>query len=991
MYRKLFINLFIISLISLSFVRADDEISSTEEIILTPGPITGEYKNKDLDASYDESSSVMISCSGTSCTTSNGSDGISINKGNVTISTAGTYVLQGDLQGQVYISATEDDFVHLILNNMSITSNNGPALFEVECDKLVITMVGENSLTDSTNYTVDEDEEPDGCLFAKSDLSFNGEGTLTVTGNYSEGIRCKKDLKLVSGTINVFSKEKGIKAKNSVSIKEAVVNVESGDTAIKACKDTDPEKGFVVIDGGRIVVKSGKDGIHAETHLTINGGYIDVSESEEGLEGQMIDIQGGEIHINANDDGINASKIGATNDEFGPGGMGGPRRMNESTETMNPESGNMGNSPSQQPDATLLPNNPSEQIENTVIDNNEEGTTQSTTISSDSFETSTTIPSTTIATKTIPSNINEINSGNGQNNQGISTKNVIPIINSNNNNNNNNNNSFGQNNNSFGRNNNSFGQQNNNNNNNNPFGQNSNNNNNNNPFGQNNNNNNNNNPFGQNNNSFVQNNNSFAQQNKNNNNNNPFGQNNNNINNNNSFGQNNNNNNNNNNPFGQNNNNNNNNNPFGQNNNNNNNSNPFGQNNNNNPFGQNNNAFGQNNNSFAQQNKNNNNNNPFGQNNNSFGQQNNNNNNNNPFGQNNNSFGQNNNSFGQNDNFIGQQPNKITTTKTIPNVIPTGNAVRVSNTNTQKSNPGEKINQSIKQLINPSIQQPQHQGNNYNSNNKINSNKGRITKTVYKTVTATRKNIIPTLPITGGKVYVKIDGGDVDGIDSNGSLYIGGESEVYVSNGSGDIYGNMASLDAEGSNVIDNGATVIVTASGMNNGGMGGGPARQSQGGPNNNQMNKEDQTNQTNQTSQNNQFNPNEIPEIPNNSTQPPQFEGFKQNFNQTEFGEFGAPMDGAMRSHGGMGGGPGGQGGPGGMESGSIKQANIQMTVNLQEAGSEITVTDSEGNIIISHQPETSYSKILISSPKLVEGATYTVVAGTETQTATASVDSS
>jgi len=47
--------------------------------------------------------------------TSNGSDSISINEGNVSISAA----------CQVYISATEDDFVHLILNNMSITSNNG--------------------------------------------------------------------------------------------------------------------------------------------------------------------------------------------------------------------------------------------------------------------------------------------------------------------------------------------------------------------------------------------------------------------------------------------------------------------------------------------------------------------------------------------------------------------------------------------------------------------------------------------------------------------------------------------------------------------------------------------------------------------------------------------------------------------------------------------------------------------------------------------------
>jgi len=202
----------------------------------------------------------------------------------------------------------------------------------------------------------------------------------------------------------------------------------------------------------------------------------------------------------------------------------------------------------------------------------------------------------------------------------------------------------------------------------------------------------------------------------------------------------------------------------------------------------------------------------------------------------------------------------------------------------------------------------------------------------------------------------------------------------------------MASLDSEGSNIIDNGATVIVTASGMNNGRMGGGPNGQRPGGPNNNGMN------QMNQINQMNQMNQNEIPEMPNdlptdmpqmnniynNSTQP-QFEGFNPNFNQTEFG---GPMEGEMKNRGGMGGGPGG---PGGMESGSIKQANIQITVNSQEAGSEISVTDSEGNIIISHQPETTYSKILISSPKLVEGATYTIVAGTETQTATASVDSS
>eukprot|EP00833_Pecoramyces_ruminatium_P004861 jgi/Orpsp1_1/1178893/evm.model.c7180000067125.1 len=326
-YNKIFINILII-LLSFALVKADDEEESTTEaveVILTPGPITGEYKKKDLNDSYDEDSSIVIECSGNTCN-GNG-EGLTIEEGIVTISSAGTYVVKGELEGQLNISATKDDFIHLILDNMTIVSNDGPALYVTKCDKLVITTVGENSLTDSTNYTVDEDEEPDACLFAKCDLTFNGEGILTVNGNYKEGIRCKKDLKFVSGTINVVSVEKGIKAKNSISIKEAVINVDAVDSGIKVTKDDDPEKGFIVIDGGKITVKSGNDGIHAESHLTINDGYINVSESKEGLEGQMIDILGGEIYVNANDDGINASKIGAVNDEFGPGGQGGPGGM----------------------------------------------------------------------------------------------------------------------------------------------------------------------------------------------------------------------------------------------------------------------------------------------------------------------------------------------------------------------------------------------------------------------------------------------------------------------------------------------------------------------------------------------------------------------------------------------------------------------------------------------------------------------------------------
>jgi len=291
------------------------------EITLTAGPVTCDYKKKDIDESYDTSSAVGIKCSGSSCTV-NGSGATSSN-GLVNITAAGTYVVQGSLQGQLRIEVTNDDFVHLILNSATITSTSGPAIYGINADKVTLTLIGNNKLTDTSNYTV-VDEEPDACLFIDADLSINGSGSLSVTGNYGDAIRCKKDLKLVSGEITVpKALSRGIKAKNSICVKDASIDVTSIDSSIKVTRDDDPDKGFIVIDGGDLSLSTSNKGIHAETHLTINGGYIDIKNSKEGLEGQMIDILGGEIHVLATDDGINGSKISSdTSSNGGWGGMG---------------------------------------------------------------------------------------------------------------------------------------------------------------------------------------------------------------------------------------------------------------------------------------------------------------------------------------------------------------------------------------------------------------------------------------------------------------------------------------------------------------------------------------------------------------------------------------------------------------------------------------------------------------------------------------------
>ncbi|ORX43040.1 hypothetical protein BCR32DRAFT_327689 [Anaeromyces robustus] len=292
---------------------------------LIPGPVSCTYKKKDTDTKFNIDSDNQINCNGTTCEVKG--NGVEISEGIVTINAAGNYILQGELQGQIRIEANEKDYVHLILNDIHIKSEEGPALVALSAEKVTLTLVGDsNEFLDSDNYIETEDEKyPDACFYAKTDVSINGEGTLDITGNYNAGIHCTKDLKLVTGNVNVLdAKDKGIKVKDSICFHDANVFVNSYNSAIKVTNDKKVDKGFIVIENGNITLSTKNDALHAETHVTIYGGLIDIKDCREGIEGQMIDVLGGEIIISTTNDGFNASIIGADKKPTMPGGAKKP-------------------------------------------------------------------------------------------------------------------------------------------------------------------------------------------------------------------------------------------------------------------------------------------------------------------------------------------------------------------------------------------------------------------------------------------------------------------------------------------------------------------------------------------------------------------------------------------------------------------------------------------------------------------------------------------
>jgi len=235
----------------------------------------------------------------------------------ITINKSGIYNLTGTIENGM-ITIDTNEYVKLILNNVNISNENGPAIY-VKNAKLVYietTDGSQNILEDGDTYT---DESIDSTIYSTSELVLGGNGTLTINANYQDGITSKDDLKIISGNYSIMSKDDGIKGKDSVYILGGNIKVLSSEgDGIKSTNNEDEGKGFVYISGGDFNISSAKQGIEAITCVQIDGGNIDVVKSKEGIESKVIIINDGEINIVSTDDGINISSMSESSTSKNP-------------------------------------------------------------------------------------------------------------------------------------------------------------------------------------------------------------------------------------------------------------------------------------------------------------------------------------------------------------------------------------------------------------------------------------------------------------------------------------------------------------------------------------------------------------------------------------------------------------------------------------------------------------------------------------------------
>ena len=269
------------------------------------------FTNRDYETDYDAFATITMSGSAVT----SGSNAVNISGTTAQITEAGTYVLSGKLDnGQIVVNAEKTDKIQLVLSGATINSAQSAAIYVLQADKVFITTAKgtENTVSNGGVFEAIDENKIDAAIYSKDDLTFNGEGSLTVISPAGHGIVSKDDLAVTGGSYVVSAASQAFSGKESVKIAGGTFDLTAGKDGIHAEDNDDATLGYGYISGGTFTITAEGDGISASGSLQITGGSFAVTAGG-----------GSENGDKASSDNYGGFMGG------GPGGMGRPGGMGD--------------------------------------------------------------------------------------------------------------------------------------------------------------------------------------------------------------------------------------------------------------------------------------------------------------------------------------------------------------------------------------------------------------------------------------------------------------------------------------------------------------------------------------------------------------------------------------------------------------------------------------------------------------------------------------
>jgi hypothetical protein len=319
-YIYFILSVFILSFLSCekNFIKEDGDGDDTNDDSNQSESMYDGVDEDEDDYILDFTCIKQITLNGSSVTADTG--GITVSGTTVTITSPGTYNVTGSLDnGQIIVNTEDEGDIKIILDNVDITCLSSAPIYVASADKVIIILAdgSENFITDGASYSDLVDGEPNAAIFAKSDLTLYGEGSLTVNGNYNDGITSKDGLIIKSGTYSITAADDGIRGKDYLIVYDGDITIDAGGDGLKSDNDSDTEAGFIAIKMGIFTISSSGDAISAYTDVEVTNGEFNItsgggsnrtsSSSAKGIKGLVsLTIEGGVVNVNSADDGLHS-------------------------------------------------------------------------------------------------------------------------------------------------------------------------------------------------------------------------------------------------------------------------------------------------------------------------------------------------------------------------------------------------------------------------------------------------------------------------------------------------------------------------------------------------------------------------------------------------------------------------------------------------------------------------------------------------------------
>ena len=287
---------------------------------------TDMFTERDLAGTYEESGAVYVTLSDDGITGETA--GVAINGQTMTITAEGTYIFSGTLsEGQIVVDA-DNAKVQIVFDNVDITCASSAAVYVKSAEKVFVTLAegSQNTLRNTDEYVAIDDNNIDAVIFAKSDLTLNGTGSLTIVSAEGHGIVSKDDLKITGGTYDITAAGHALSGKDSVRIADGTFILTAEKDGIHAENADDEEKGYIYIADGDFTITSDGDGMDASNIVQIEDGTFDITAgggAANSLKTHESDMPGGGMSQNIErPDGESMPQMGEKPDEESMSQMG---------------------------------------------------------------------------------------------------------------------------------------------------------------------------------------------------------------------------------------------------------------------------------------------------------------------------------------------------------------------------------------------------------------------------------------------------------------------------------------------------------------------------------------------------------------------------------------------------------------------------------------------------------------------------------------------